>query len=112
MIDTLAELGVAAHRAPGRIGIWVGEGSGEAKIGALGVRVKRWVTLHGFALNVNTDLSYFDLIIACEGEPVTSMKVLLGHDVEMERVEDQIVIHFADVFAMTPEELLEHNAYY
>ena len=52
MIDTLAELGVSAHRADGRIGIWVGEGADEAKIGALGVRVKRWVTLHGFALNV------------------------------------------------------------
>lgn len=65
MIDTLAELGVAAHRAPGRIGIWVGEGAGEAKIGALGVRVKRWVTLHGFALNVAPDLSHFTGIIPC-----------------------------------------------
>src|SRR5437764_11173919 len=65
MIDTLAELGVAAHRAPGRIGIWVGEGDEEAKIGALGVRVKRWVTLHGFALNVNPDLTHFDGIVPC-----------------------------------------------
>ena len=65
MIDTLAELGVAAHRAPGRIGIWVGEGSDEAKIGALGVRVKRWVTLHGFALNVAPDLSHFGGIVPC-----------------------------------------------
>jgi lipoyl(octanoyl) transferase len=65
MIDTLAELGVKAHRAPGRIGIWVGEGENEAKIGALGVRVKRWVTLHGFALNVAPDLSHFGGIIPC-----------------------------------------------
>ena len=65
MIDTLAELGVAAHRAPGRIGIWVGEGSEEAKIGALGVRVKRWVTLHGFALNVAPDLSHYRGIVPC-----------------------------------------------
>ena len=65
MIDTLAELGVEAHRAPGRIGIWVGEGAGEAKIGALGVRVKRWVTLHGFALNVAPDLSHFGGIVPC-----------------------------------------------
>jgi lipoyl(octanoyl) transferase len=65
MIDTLAELGVAAHRAPGRIGIWVGEGPEEAKIGALGVRVKRWVTLHGFAINVAPDLSHFGGIIPC-----------------------------------------------
>lgn len=65
MIDTLGELGVSAHRAPGRIGIWVGEGRNEAKIGALGVRVKRWVTLHGFALNVAPDLSHFAGIVPC-----------------------------------------------
>ena len=65
MIDTLAELGIAAHRAPGRIGIWVGQGADEAKIGALGVRVKRWVTLHGIALNVAPDLSHFGGIVPC-----------------------------------------------
>jgi lipoyl(octanoyl) transferase len=65
MIDTLADLGVEAHRAPGRIGIWVGEGANEAKIGALGVRVKRWVTLHGFAINVAPDLSHFSGIVPC-----------------------------------------------
>jgi lipoyl(octanoyl) transferase len=65
MIDTLAALGVAAHRAHGRIGIWVGEGPDEAKIGALGVRVKRWVTLHGFALNVAPDLAHFGGIVPC-----------------------------------------------
>jgi lipoyl(octanoyl) transferase len=65
MIDTLAEFGVSAHRAPGRIGIWVGEGPDEKKIGALGVRVKRWVTLHGFALNVAPDLSHFGGIVPC-----------------------------------------------
>jgi lipoyl(octanoyl) transferase len=65
MIDSLAELGVSAHRAEGRIGIWVGEGSDEAKIGALGVRVKRWVTLHGFALNVAPNLDHFGGIVPC-----------------------------------------------
>jgi lipoyl(octanoyl) transferase len=65
IIDTLAELGVEAHRAPGRIGIWVGEGSSEAKIGALGVRVKRWVTLHGFAINAAPDLTHFSGIVPC-----------------------------------------------
>jgi lipoyl(octanoyl) transferase len=65
MIDTLAEFGVSAHRAEGRIGIWVGEGLAEAKIGALGVRVKRWVTLHGFALNVAPDLTHFGGIVPC-----------------------------------------------
>ncbi len=65
MIETLAEFGVSAHRAEGRIGIWVGEGPSEAKIGALGVRVKRWVTLHGFSLNVAPDLSHFTGIVPC-----------------------------------------------
>ena len=65
MIDTLRELGVAAHRAPGRIGIWVGEGPDEKKIGALGVRVKRWVTLHGFAINVAPELTHFSGIVPC-----------------------------------------------
>jgi lipoyl(octanoyl) transferase len=65
MIAALGELGVDAHRAPERIGIWVGEGRQEAKIGALGVRVKRWVTLHGFAINVAPDLAHFAGIIPC-----------------------------------------------
>jgi len=65
VIATLAELGVSAHRAPGRIGIWVGEGPDEAKIAALGIRVKRWVTLHGFSINVDPDLSHFGGIVPC-----------------------------------------------
>jgi lipoyl(octanoyl) transferase len=65
MIGTLTDFGVTARRAPGRIGIWVGQGPDEAKIGALGVRVKRWVTLHGFALNVAPDLSHFEGIVPC-----------------------------------------------
>jgi len=65
MIDALADLGVSAHLAEGRIGIWVGGGAEEKKIGALGVRVKRWVTLHGFALNVSPNLSHFAGIVPC-----------------------------------------------
>ena len=65
VIDTLAELGVAAHRSPGRIGIWAGDGADEKKIGALGVRVRRWVTLHGFSINVDPDLSHFGGIVPC-----------------------------------------------
>jgi lipoyl(octanoyl) transferase len=65
MIDALANVGVSAHRAEGRIGIWVGKGADEKKIGALGVRVKRWVTLHGFSLNVAPDLSHFSGIVPC-----------------------------------------------
>ena len=65
MIDALARFGVNAHRSEGRIGIWVGEGPSEAKIGALGVRVKRWVTLHGFAINVHPNLGHFGGIVPC-----------------------------------------------
>lgn len=65
IIAALKELGVEAHRAPGRIGIWVGEGAEEAKIAALGIRVKRWVTLHGISINVDPDLSHFGGIVPC-----------------------------------------------
>jgi lipoyl(octanoyl) transferase len=65
MIAALADLGVEARREPGRIGIWTGKGSGEAKIGAIGVRVRRWVTMHGFSLNVAPDLSHFGGIVPC-----------------------------------------------
>ena len=65
IIAALHELGVDAHRAPGRIGIWVGHGANEAKIAALGIRVKRWVTLHGISINVDPELSHFDGIVPC-----------------------------------------------
>ena len=88
MIDALAELGVAAHRAPGRIGIWVGDGPDEAKIGALGVRVKRWVTLHGFALNVAPDLAHFTGIVPCGiSEFGVSSLETLGKPIAMSRVD-------------------------
>jgi lipoyl(octanoyl) transferase len=88
MIDALADLGIAAHRAPGRIGIWVGKGPDEAKIGALGVRVKRWVTLHGFALNVAPDLSHFTGIVPCGIAEfgVTSLAAL-GKQIPLETVD-------------------------
>ena len=65
IIAGLADLGIDAHRAPGRIGIWVGSGPGEAKIAALGIRIKRWVTLHGFSINVAPDLAHFGGIVPC-----------------------------------------------
>ena len=75
LIDSLAEVGVAAHRSPGRIGIWVDRPGGEAKVGALGLRVKRWVTLHGFSVNLAPQLSHFSGIIPCgiADSPVTSL---------------------------------------
>jgi lipoyl(octanoyl) transferase len=88
MIDALDELGVAAHRAEGRIGIWVGDGAEEAKIGALGVRVKRWVTLHGIALNVAPNLGHFTGIVPCGIVEfgVTSL-AKLGKQTSMSRVD-------------------------
>ena len=65
IIAALGDLGVSAHRAEGRIGIWVGEGDQEAKIAALGIRVRRWVTMHGFSINVAPDLSHFGGIVPC-----------------------------------------------
>lgn len=78
LIDSLAELGVAAHRSPGRIGIWVDRPGGEAKIGALGLRVKKWVTLHGFSVNLAPQLSHFSGIVPCgiADAPVTSLAEL------------------------------------
>ena len=83
-IAALAELGVAAFRAPGRVGIWTTEGGAEAKIGAIGVRVRRWVTLHGFSINNAPDLSHFGGIVPCglPDHPVTSLAAL-GRSVTM-----------------------------
>jgi lipoyl(octanoyl) transferase len=88
MIATLAELGVSAHRAPGRIGIWVGEGPEEAKIAALGIRIRRWVTLHGFAINVAPDLAHFGGIVPCgiSDFGVTSL-CAQGKEMSMSRVD-------------------------
>ena len=95
MIATLADLGVAAHRAPGRIGIWVGEGREEAKIGAIGIRVKRWVTLHGFSLNVAPDLGHFTGIVPCGVSDfgVTSLAAL-WKEMPMTRVDDALKREF------------------
>ena len=79
LIDTLARLGLAARKAPGRIGIWTDDKAGrEAKIGAIGVRIRRWVTLHGFAINLDPNLSHFDAIVPCgiAEYPVTSLAAL------------------------------------
>ena len=100
LIRTMSDFGIKAFRIEGLTGVHTERG----KIAAIGVHIARWVTTHGFALNVNTDLSYFDIIIACEGEPVTSMEQLLGRETQLSAVEDRIVVHFADVFAMNVAE--------
>jgi lipoate-protein ligase B len=94
LIRTLDDYEIEAFRIEGLTGVHTRQG----KIAAIGIHIKRWVTTHGFALNVNTDLSFFDWIISCEGEPVTSMERLLGRELELEEVEDKIIKNFADVF--------------
>lgn len=94
LIRTLAEYEIESFRLTGLTGVHTSEG----KVAAIGVHIKRWVTTHGFALNVNTDLSYFNWIIACEGEPVTSMERILGREIKLTEVEDKIIKNFAKVF--------------
>ncbi len=103
LIRTIADFGIKAFRIEGLTGVHTERG----KVAAIGVHIARWVTTHGFALNVNTDLSFFKLIVACEGEPVTSLKELLGSEIDLAQVEERIVIRFAEVFRMIPVEANE-----
>jgi lipoyl(octanoyl) transferase len=95
LIRTMADFGIEAFRIEGLTGVHTADG----KIAAIGVHIKRWVTTHGFALNVTTDLSYYNMIIACDGEPVTSMEKLLGREPTLAEVEDRIIEHFCAVFS-------------
>ena len=102
IILTLAEYGLKTERSPGETGVWLDVGTPFArKICALGVRASRWVTMHGFALNVNADLGYFDNIIPCgiRGKAVTSLNVELGVDkVDEAEVKTKILKHFTTLF--------------
>lgn len=100
LIRTAASFGIESFPLDGLTGVHTRDG----KIAAIGIHIKRWVTTHGFALNVNTDLSFFNWIIACEGEPVASMERITGKELPLEAVEDVIVKHFAEVFEFKPED--------
>ncbi len=99
LIRSVAEFGITAGRVAGLTGIWVGQ----EKLAAIGVRISRWVTSHGFALNVNTDLSKFGLIVPCgiTDKGVTSMQRLLGKPVPMAEVEDAVVRAFRGIRGLT-----------
>lgn len=103
LIAALETCGIAAARVSGLTGAWVGPAGREEKVAAIGVRVSRWITSHGFALNVSANLAHFDFIVPCgiTDHGVTSMDKLLGRPVEMAEVEAAVVRAFADVFGGT-----------
>lgn len=105
IIRTLADYGIKGERSEGETGVWLDVGTPFArKICAMGVRASRWVTMHGFALNVNTDLGYFDNIIPCgiRGKAVTSLNVELSKEkVDTEEVKTLILKHFGEIFEVT-----------
>jgi lipoyl(octanoyl) transferase len=102
-LKLLAERGINAHRVPGRTGVW----AGNAKILAIGVGLRRWTTLHGFAFNVRMDLSPFNLIRPCGFEmgTVTSLEAMEGQKTRVEDLVDEVVARFAEVFGMEGEPL-------
>lgn len=105
IIRTLSDYGLKGERSEGETGVWLDVGTPFArKICAMGVRCSRWVTMHGFALNVNTDLGYFDNIIPCgiRGKAVTSLNVELAKDkVDLQEVKQRILTHFKEIFEAT-----------
>ena len=99
LIRTAADYGIAAGRIEGLTGVW----AGNEKLAAIGVRIARWITSHGFALNVATDLDYFDLIVPCgiADRGVTSLSRLASRMIATAEVEERIIEHFANVFDMS-----------
>jgi len=106
MIRATAEFGITAERVGGKTGIWVRAGNSEEKLAAIGVHISRWVTSHGFAYNVSTDLRYFDLIVPCgiAGGKATSLEKLLGRSVEEKEVAPRIARHLGELFALEIKE--------
>lgn len=105
IIRTLAEYGIAAGRSAGETGVWLEPDvkGRERKICAMGVRCSRWITMHGFAFNINTDLQYFGHIIPCgiQNKKVTSLKEEVGHEVPMEEVKEKLRKNFEKVFGVS-----------
>jgi lipoyl(octanoyl) transferase len=102
IIRTLAEYGIPGERSSGETGVWIEPGitGNERKIAAFGVRCSRWITMHGFAFNINTDLQYFDGIIPCgiKNKQVTSLARELGRPVDLGEVKQKLKYHFEEVF--------------
>ena len=109
MIRTSADFGISAYRIPGKTGIWVQPPGNipEEKLAAIGVHISRWVTSHGFAFNVSTDLRYFDLIIPCgiADREATSLEKLLHRNVTLAEVRPRLAHHLAQLFSLDPREV-------
>ena len=105
IIETIAEYGIKGERSKGETGVWIEPGipGKERKICAMGIRCSRWVTMHGFALNVNTDLTYFDNIIPCGivNKQVTSIRRELGYSVDFAEIKQKIIKNFEKVFEVS-----------
>jgi len=99
LIRTLAGFHIEGFPVKGLTGVHTAQG----KVAAIGIHIARWVTTHGFALNVNTDLDFFKLITPCEGEPVASMKNILGRELDLSHVENHVIERFAEIFEMNIE---------
>ena len=106
MIRATSEFGITAERVAGKTGIWVKSGDTEEKLAAIGVHISRWVTSHGFAYNVSTDLRYFDLIVPCgiADRKATLLEKLLGRTVEQEEVAPRIARHLGELFGREMQE--------
>ena len=109
MIRVCADYGLEAGRVKGFSGAWIGSDRGDEKIGAIGVRISRWVTSHGFAFNVTTDIDFFNLIVPCgiADKGVTSLASKLGRSVVMSEVEDRFATNFSTVFGRLFEPVTE-----
>jgi lipoate-protein ligase B len=104
MIRATADFGLTAHRSDCNHGVWLDAPAGEEKLAALGVHLSRWVSSHGFAYNVSTDLRYFDLIVPCgiAGKRATSLERALGRAVPIGQVRERLIAHFTSVFGREP----------
>jgi len=107
MIRATTEFGIAAGREAGKTGVWVGEGKASEKLAAIGVHISRWVTSHGLAYNVSTDLRNFDLIVPCglADRKATSLEKLLGRSVKLDRVKPKLAAHLGDVFGLQLQQI-------
>jgi lipoyl(octanoyl) transferase len=106
MIRATAEFGITAKRVTGKTGIWVDAESTEEKLGAIGVHISRWITSHGFAYNVSTDLRFFDLIVPCgiADRKATSLEKVLGRAVEESEVAPRLAKHLGELFSLEMKE--------